>query len=217
MSPIRAAVIGLIVQAAAIAPAIAQSPPLMERQKEIAMALSACPASVADKAAIYVLEKTGYVKIRDSQNGFTAIVQHSMPITQEPECHDAEATRTFIPRRLMLAELRAQGKSPEEIRRSLADALAKGILQPPARAGVIYMLSKENIPPDLANPRGAKPFPPHVMVYAPNLTNADIGASGKDDSAPAFVANEGSPFALIIVAVPTDGSAGHVHPAEGVQ
>jgi hypothetical protein len=30
-------------------------PPLMERQKEIALALSACPRSVADKAGVYVL------------------------------------------------------------------------------------------------------------------------------------------------------------------
>jgi hypothetical protein len=54
-----------------------QPPPLMDRQKEIALALSACPPSVATKAAVYVLDKCGYVKARDSQNGFTAIVQHS--------------------------------------------------------------------------------------------------------------------------------------------
>jgi hypothetical protein len=61
-----------------------QPPPLMDRQKEIALALSACPPSVATKAAVYVLDKSGYVKARDSQNGFTAIVQHSLPISQEP-------------------------------------------------------------------------------------------------------------------------------------
>ncbi len=48
--------------------------------------LSACPATVKDKAAVYVLEKNGYVKVRDSQNGFTAIVQHSLPIAREPQC-----------------------------------------------------------------------------------------------------------------------------------
>jgi hypothetical protein len=56
----------------------------MDRQKEIALALSACPPSVATKAAVYVLDKSGYVKARDSQNGFMAIVQHSLPISQEP-------------------------------------------------------------------------------------------------------------------------------------
>jgi hypothetical protein len=48
------------------------TPPLMDRQKEIALALSSCPPSVADKAAVYVLESSGYVKVRESQNGFTA-------------------------------------------------------------------------------------------------------------------------------------------------
>src|SRR5262249_28407633 len=57
-------------------PAGSQLPKLMERQKEIALALSSCPASVANKAAVYVLEKSGYVKVRESQNGFTALVQH---------------------------------------------------------------------------------------------------------------------------------------------
>src|SRR6516225_10238652 len=51
---------------------------LMDRNKEIALALSACPPSVAGKAAVYVLDSSGYVKVRDSQNGFTAIVQHSL-------------------------------------------------------------------------------------------------------------------------------------------
>jgi hypothetical protein len=32
---------------------------LMDRQKEIALALSACPASVADKAAVYVPRELG--------------------------------------------------------------------------------------------------------------------------------------------------------------
>src|SRR5262252_7960779 len=125
-----------------------QSPQLMDRQREIALALSACPASIADKAAVYVLESSGYVKVRDSQNGFTAIVQHALPNSQDPQCMDAEGTRTFLPRYLKIAELRAQGKSPDEIKRFVADAFAKGIFQPPARPGIDYMLSTENLVPN---------------------------------------------------------------------
>jgi hypothetical protein len=36
------------------------------------------------------------------------------------------------------------------------------------------------------------------MIYAPYLTNKDIGATGKDPNAP-WVLNEGSPHAYIIV------------------
>ena len=65
----RICVLGLAAQVAVRAWAMAQStqaqaagtqaPPLMDRQKEIALALSACPTAVASKAAVYVLEKSG--------------------------------------------------------------------------------------------------------------------------------------------------------------
>ena len=212
VSLIRVCLLGLAVDAAVSASAAAQQapnagaqkPPLMDRDKEVALALSACPPSVASKAAVYVLDASGYVKVRDSQNGFTAIVQHSLPTSQEPQCIDAEGTRALLPRILKVAELRAQGKSPDEIKRFVADALAKGILQPPTRPGVDYMLSTENLVP---NAKGVVvPFPPHVMFYAPYLTNADLGADGElgpdgNPVGPAFVAGEGSPYTLIIVPV----------------
>ena len=55
------------------AAASGQSPP-MGRQSEIVLALSACPPALQTKAAVYVLDTSGYIKVRDSQNGFTAIV-----------------------------------------------------------------------------------------------------------------------------------------------
>src|ERR1700692_589809 len=143
----------------------------MDRQREIALALSACPPPVANKAAVYVLD---YVKVRDGENGFTAIVQHSVPPSQEPQCIDAEGSRTFLPRILKVAELRAQGMSADEIRRVMADALAEGLFHPPTRPGVDYMLSTENVVP---GDKGVVAlFPPHVMFYAPYLTNADLGS-----------------------------------------
>jgi hypothetical protein len=189
-----------------------QVPKLMDRQKEIALALSSCPASVASKAAVYVLEKSGYVKARESQNGFTAIVQHALPNSQDPQCMDAEGTRTFLPRYLKVAELRAQRQSPEQIRRFVADAFAKGIFQAPTRPGIDYMLSKENLTPNARG--GVVPFPPHLMFYAPYLTNADLGLDGTlgpdgNPVGPVFVAGEGSPHALIIVPVGAHQGAGH--------
>lgn len=187
-------------------PAASQTPPLMDRQKEIALALSACPASVADKAAVYVLEKSGYVKVRDSQNGFTAIVQHALPISQDPQCMDAEGTRTFLPRYLKVAELRAEGKTPDEIKQFGAEAFAKGVFQAPTRPGVDYMLSTENLTPD--GKGGVMRFPPHVMFYGPYMTNADLGSDG-NLGGPAFVAGEGSPHALIIVPIGAHTDHGH--------
>jgi hypothetical protein len=179
----------------------------MERARETALALSACPTSVANGAAIYVLEKAGYVKVRDSQNGFTAIVQHSLPNSQEPQCMDAEGTRTILLRILKVAELRAQGSNNAAINRYVADAYGKGIFQPPSRPGIDYMLSTENLVPT-ADGKSVAPYPPHVMFYAPFLTNADIGSDG-NFAGPAFVAGEGAPGALIIVPLGQSHGADH--------
>jgi len=173
-------------------------PTLMDRAKEIAMALSSCPPLVADKAAVYVLEKSGYVRVRESSNGFTALVQHSTPQTREPQCMDAEGMRTFLPRMLKVAELRAQGKNPEEIKRFVDEAFAKGIFQPPTRVGIDYMLSTETVG---LNEKGQLvSIAPHVMFYGPYLTNTDLGSDG-NPAGPAFVAGEGTPHALIIVPI----------------
>jgi len=137
-----------------------QTPQLMDRQREIALALSACPLSVASTAAVYVLEKSGYVKVRESQNGFTAIIQHLVPTSQEPLCMNAEATRTHLPHVPKVAEMRVQGKSPEEINRFVADAFTKGVFQPPSRTSICYMLSTENLVP--TDSGVVQPFPPHV-------------------------------------------------------
>lgn len=113
---------------------------------------------------------------------------------------DAEGTRTILPRYPKVAELRAQGKTPEEIDQFVADAFSRGIFQPPSRPGIDYMLSTENI--TVVDPEKSlvAPFPPHVMFYGPYITNAELGSDGKPNNL-VFVAGEGTPHALIIVTV----------------
>lgn len=180
----------------------ANQPPLMDRSKEITLALSACPTSVTGKAAVYILQPSGYLKVREGQNGFTAIVQHLLPTSVEPLCMNAEGTRTHLPQVLKMAELRAQGKNSEEIKRFMDDAFAKGIFQLPSRTSIDYMLSTENVVP---NDHGiVQPFPPHVMFYVPYLTNAELGADLGPDGNPtgaAFVAREGTRDATIIIPI----------------
>ena len=205
---IVAAQLAAFTSAGAQSPRASGRPPLMDREKEIALALSSCPSSAANKASVYVLEKSGYVKVRSGQNSFTAIVQHVRPTSREPQCLDAEAARAFLPRILKVAELRAQGKTQQEIQAFLSDTVAKGTFSPPARPGIIYMLSDQNFD---TNGKG-EVFPPHVMVYGTHLTNADLGIDGHDlgpdgnPKGPIFVAGEGSPYAFIIVPVGSHNS-----------
>jgi hypothetical protein len=106
----------------------------------------------------------------------------------------------------------ANSKSSDEIKRFMADGFAKGLFQPPSRPGVNYMLSPHN---RLINEKGVVvPFPPHVMVYAPYVTNAEIGVGhelGADDNlvGPATVFEEGTPEALIVVPVGPHTGASH--------
>jgi hypothetical protein len=179
--------------------------------EELALALSAAPPAVAARAGVYVLDKAGYVEARKSQNGFVCIVEHRIPNAVEPQCLDAEGVKTFLPRILMVGSLRAQGKAEPEIREAVRKSFADGKFRAPTRPGVDYMLSTHNVVTIDEQKGIAVPFPPHLMFYAPGMTNADIGSDGGPGSA-VFVVDEKSPHALMIVPVPTGAAAAqHAH------
>jgi hypothetical protein len=191
---------------------LAPLPPL-DRASELALALEAAPAPIAAKAGVYVLGPAGFESARRSENGFVCIVERSSPAAREPQCLDPEGVRTFLPRILMVASLRTKGKTEPEIRAEVKAAFASGALEAPRRPGVDYMLSPHNVVTVDVEKGIAVPFPPHLMFYAPNMGNSDIGSDGSPAS-PVFVVNEKSPHALMIVPVPTGGAGmGHSHAA----
>jgi hypothetical protein len=175
-------------------------PELLPREKEIELALSAAPEHLRTGAAVYVLERKGFVKVRDSTNGFTCIVNRDHPLNQKPVCFDAEGTATVLPKILRVGELLMQGKPMSKIDGDIAEGFRTGKYISPRRPGVAYMLSGDirNFNPHTGK---VESFPPHVMFYAPNLTNADLGmtpeALASDPSLP-FIAYEG-PHAFIIM------------------
>jgi hypothetical protein len=163
--------------------------------EEIALALSAAPASLRAGAGVHVMTATGYRKVRDTQNGLTCLVEQSRPDTQEPICWDPEGTATIMPAVLAAAEWRCAGADAATVERRVNEGFASGRFRPPSRAGVAYMMSAENY---VFNGQSVIHYHPHVMVYAPYVTNAMIGADMKDPYQP-WVLNEGSPHAYIIV------------------
>jgi hypothetical protein len=160
-------------------------PQLLPVESELRMALEAAPPQLRERAGVYILRDHGFVQHRVSTNGFTCIINRDHPRALKPTCWDAEGTRTIVPVVLHTGELLMRGVSVDSIQRDIAREFATGRFVPPARPGVAYMLSPDirNVDFVTGEERG---FPPHVMFYAPHLTNADIGAA--DDVA------EGMPF-----------------------
>ena len=185
-------------------------PELLPPEQEIALALSAAPEHLRNNAGVYVLKRNGFVKVRESTNGFTCIVNRDHPLNQKPVCFDAEGTATILPKILRVGELLMQGKAMSEINADIAEGFRTGKYIAPRRLGVAYMLSGDirNYNPHTGK---VESFPPHVMFYAPNLTNADLGvtpeALAKNPSLP-FVAYQG-PHGFIIV-VSGDTKTSHI-------
>jgi hypothetical protein len=77
------------------------------------------------------------------------------------------------------AELQAKGTPAAELKRIMQQRLKARFYPAPARAGVAYMLSpvlRTYVNPD-ANDTVLTANVPHVMYYAPNVSNQDIGGA----------------------------------------
>src|ERR1700741_4008667 len=92
--------------------------PLMDRDLEIARALSAAPPEVRPHAGVYILEQHGFVKVRESQNGFNCIIERRANHTA-PMCYDAEGSNSTLQATLKRGELLMQGVGPSEIEKRI--------------------------------------------------------------------------------------------------
>lgn len=171
------------------------------------MALSAAPAHLRSGAGIYVLEANGYVKIRESHNRFTCIVNRDHPLAIKPTCYDAEGTATILPVVLRFGDLLMKGNDVSTIKRDIEQGFREGRFHSPRRPGIAYMLSGE-IRNYNARTGTVGTFPPHVMFYAPNLTNEDIGSTGDVKDGLPFIAYQG-PQGFAIMPVTANGLTSH--------
>ena len=121
--------------------------PSTPRERQIHLAVSAAPTEVSSKAAVYVLGPKGYEKAREGTNGFTCLIERSFSGTTQtssaPACFDAEGSRSIMVAYLRREELRADGKSEEEIKDDIAKGYKDGRFKVPG-PGFLYMMSKEN-------------------------------------------------------------------------
>jgi hypothetical protein len=189
---------GAVAQAAGAAQS-GRRPPL-PRDREIALARSAAPPTVSDSATIYVLgDSVWEVAVRGS-NGVACHVNRSWIASLEPHCYDAEATASILPMELRRTELLHRGGSVDEANREIAEGLASGRFRLPRRLAMSYMMSaaQQLISED---GRAVGKWRPHVMIFFPYLTLADLGLGTNQDLRAGILVDPGKPTANVMIVV----------------
>jgi len=173
---------------------------LLPREREIALARTAAPAAVSQDATVMVLTERGFEVAVKGTSGVTCVVNRSHPLSLEPHCFDAEASATVLPMELRRTELLREGKSNEEIDREIAAGLLSGKYRLPRRPAMSYMMSSEQV---LYNDEGQKvgKWEPHLMIFYPHLTYADLGLGGTPSTQAALVVDEGKAVSNIMIVV----------------
>lgn len=157
----------------------------MPPQLETQFALSAAPPKVRSAASVYLLDPAkGYYLSHQGTNGVTCIVQRTdweMPEYHDdvywPVCYDALGTKTYLKTIMDAAALRAQGVSSAALSAEIAKRYRDKSYAVPDKAGVSYMVGpvmRAVGPPDMKVHTMAMP---HLMFYAPFVTDKDIGAA----------------------------------------
>jgi hypothetical protein len=192
---------------------------LMDRNREIALAQSAAPQSIAKDAEVLVMGSKGYETAVSGKNGFVCVVQRSWtagpddpefwnPKVRAPLCYNAAAARSYLPFAIKETELILAGSSKTQMVEGIKEALAKKEIPPVEANSMVFMLSKTGYLND-----GAGAWRPHVMMISsatdPALWGANSDATPRDDS-PVIALTDGLARAtvfLIPVAKWSDGSA----------
>lgn len=175
----------------------------LQRDLEIQLALSALPPHLRDSATIYVLNPDkGFEVARKGTNEFHAFVARtgddtfrgSWPFTEYrddilyPVSFDKAGVTAQMRVIFDAAEMQAKGTPPGELKKIIQDRFNGGFYKAPERAGISYMLSpvfRGYINPE-ENDSVATLNIPHVMHYAPHVSNNDIGG-GKPGGMDPFV------------------------------
>ena len=184
----RAAVFGAIFLSASVAqsaPYPAMAPVdqyMMDRDAEIALAKSAAPPSIADKATILVLTPHGYDTALKGTNGFACAVERAWmsnydfpqfwnPHMRGPLCYNPAAARTILPYTIRRTELVLARRSKSEMSAAIKDGIEKHALPHLEAGAMTYMMSKQQFLND-----NGKNWVPHLMFYFPRATGATWGA-----------------------------------------
>jgi hypothetical protein len=195
----------------------------LPRDLEVQLALSSLPPHLRNQATVYVLNpEKGFEVARTGTNGFAALVARtgddamrgSWPLTAYPDdvlypiAWDQAGVKAQLRVFLDIAEMQAKGMPPQDVKRSVQQRYKKNVYKAPERAGVSYMLSP--ILRTYTNPEVdgnvATSNNPHVMHYAPNVSNKDVGGAFPSPDALRYYSEHGrwsaSPAPFVIMPGP---------------
>ncbi len=156
----------------------------MPAKLETRFALSAVPPALRDQATVYLLDpKKGYQLSQQGTSGVTCLVERTVWEWTDfrndiyiPLCYDAVGTKAHLRVIMDTATLRAQGMSPVALKAEIEKRYMNKTYEAPEKAGLSYMVApvmRALGPPDMKMHTMSMP---HLMFYAPNITNQDIGA-----------------------------------------
>src|SRR5215813_11365869 len=166
----------------------------LPRDLEIQLALSALPPHLRDNATVYVLDPDkGFEVALQGSNGFHALVARTgddtfrgtWPLREYredilyPISFDEAGAKAQMRVFFDAAEMQAKGTPPEELKKIIQDRYKTKYYKAPERAGVSYMLSpilRTYVNPE-ENDNVATSNIPHVMHYAPNVSNEEVGGA----------------------------------------
>jgi len=160
---------------------------LMERNTEVALALSAAPQSISQDAEIMVLGQHGYETAVKGKNGFVCLVWRSWmagtddpdfwnPKLRAPVCLNTLAARSQIPLTLKKTEVILASRSKDQMAEAVNAAFDGKGLSPPETGAMCYMMSKQGY----LNDRDGH-WHPHLMFFLP-LTDPAVWGAGPPSS-----------------------------------
>jgi len=209
LSLVGAAVFCTSIAHAAGYPAMApQDQYMMDPAAEIALAKSAAPPAIADKATVLVLTPHGYETAVKGSNGFVCAVERAWmsqydfsqfwnPHMRGPLCYNPAAVRSILPYTIKRTELVLAGRSKPEMSAAIKDAIARHALPPLEAGAMTYMMSKQQYLND-----GAHNWVPHLMFYFPLSQSSAWGADLPGAPPMLNPQFQESPEALSVIMVP---------------
>jgi hypothetical protein len=186
---------------------------LMPQEDEIALAKSAAPQEISDRATIEVFTPSGYQVVHQGDNGFVCMVMRGftgaptltptelrVPLvydakTRAPICFNPQAAKTVLPHYELRTKLGIEGKTPDQIAEAVQAAYAKGKIPKRAAVSFAYMWSADQV----LGPVGH--WHPHMMLYVPYYENSMLGGNAPGSPLPAVFEDTGTPFAVGVIPV----------------